>query len=125
MLDSTLRRLLEEVVNSSTKLAIVVLYAGQRRLVAAPADISQRVCRDIWSVQEALQELADDGILMRIDGCYHYAPAPKWHDGLARLMTTYDEPLRRQEIMRIVGDLDRYAPYRDMFRNGAVTVFST
>ncbi len=125
MLDSSLRRLLEDAVNTSTKLAIVLLYTGQKRLSATAAQISQRLCRDIWSVEQALQELTDHGILVVEGGQYRYRPAAQWSDGLARLVTTYDEPLRRQEIMRIVDDLDRYAPYRDVLNNRSVIVFST
>src|SRR5688500_3987810 len=99
MLDASLRRLLEEVVNTSTKLAIVLLYAEHERLSATPSQILQRVCRDIWSVEKALRELAADGILVAQDGQYRYRPAPQWREALTRLLSAYDEPFRRQEIM--------------------------
>ena len=125
MLDSSLRRLLEEVVNTSTKLAIVLLYAEHERLSATPSQILQRVCRDIWSVEKALRELAADGILVAHDGQYRYRPAPQWREALTRLLAAYDEPLRRDEIMRVVGELDRYAPYREALGTPATIVFST
>ena len=124
MLDSSLRRLLEEAVNTSTKLAIVLLYTGRPSSAATPQEISQRICRDIWSVEEALQELAEDGILVHQDGRYHYRPLPAWSADLVRLVTAYDEPLHRLEIMRVVADLDRYAPYRDVLKHRKVVVYS-
>jgi hypothetical protein len=124
MLDSSLRRLLEEAVNTSTKLTIVLLYTGQLRFAATPQAISQRLCQDIWSVEEALRELAGDGILMYDGDQYHYCPGPEWSAALARLVTTYDEPLHRQEMMRVVSDLDRYAPYRDFLEHRKVVVSS-
>ena len=124
MLDSSLRRLLEEAVNTSTKLAIVLLYTGRPSSAATPQEISQRICRDIWSVEEALQELAEDGILVHQDGRYHYRPRPGWSADLVRLVTAYDEPLLRLEIMRVVADLDRYAPYRDVLKHRKVVVYS-
>ena len=120
MLDSSLRRLLEEAINTSTKLAIVLLYAGQPRLATTPQQMSQRICRDIWSVEQALQELAEDGILQCERGEYRYRPAARWSEALAQFVTTYDEPLRRQEIVHLVDELDRYAPYRDDLNNRRV-----
>ena len=124
MLDSSLQRLLEEAVNTSTKLAIVLLYTEQRRSSATPQQISQQICRDIWSVEEALQELVEDGILVYEGSQYHYRPVPEWSESLARLVTTYDDPLRRQEIVRVVHELDSYAPYRHVLKQRKVVVFS-
>lgn len=123
MLDPGVRRLLEEAINTSTKLAIVLLYTGQQVVAATPAQISQRLCRDIWSVEEALDELVQDGVLLRSGNLCAYRPAPKWTDSMRRLLATYDEPLRRQEIVRLVSDLDRYAPYRGMLTRRIVPVF--
>ena len=125
MLESNLRRLLEEAVNTSLKLAIVMLYAEpKQRFSGTAVQISTRLCRDIWSVENALLELTEDGILAQVDGKFHYKPVPEWREALARLFTTYDEPLRRQEIMRVVSELDSYAPYREVFKDRIVTVFS-
>lgn len=123
MLDSNLRRLLEEAVNTSNKLAIVLLYAGQPGLAATPAHICERLYYDIWSVEEALQELGDAGVLVEHDGRYAYAPAPRWRASIQRLLTTYDEPLHRQEIMQVIADLERYAPYRDTLAERPIMVF--
>jgi hypothetical protein len=122
MLDHSLRHLLEEAINTSTKLTIVLLFASNKNLSATPAQVSLRLCRDIWSVEEALIELAEAGILAETGGVYRYRPVHSWTDSLGRLLTTYDEPLRRQEIVRVVGDLDRYAPYRHLLNSRIVPV---
>ncbi len=123
MLDSSLRRLLDEVVNTSTKLAIVLLYAGQPRLAATPMEISQRIVRDKWSVEQALQELAEDALLVEEGGLYRYVPNQQLAEAIERFLLCYDEPLLRQEILRVVDDLDRYAPYRNMLTNRSVMVY--
>ena len=124
MVDANLRGLLEEVVNTSGKLAIVLLFAQQQRLSTTPKQMSRRVYRDIWSVEKALHELAEDGILVHADGQYTYQPIPELHESLGQLLDCYDEPLCRPELMQIVGDLERYAPYRDVLENQRVTVLS-
>ena len=123
MLDSSLRRLLDEVVNTSTKLAIVLLYAGQPRLAATPMEISQRIVRDKWSVEQALQELAEDALLVEEGGLYRYVPNQQLAEAIERFLLCYDEPLLRQEILRVVDELDRYAPYRNMLTNRSVMVY--
>ena len=125
MLDPCLRRLLEEAVNTSCKLTLVMLYAEQPDISATPEQISQRLCRDVWSVEQALRELEDDGILVCCKEEYRYLPTGEHGAELAQLLDAYDEPLRRQEIMRIVDDLDRYAPYREMLEHQAVTIVSS
>ncbi len=123
MLDSSIHRLLEEVINSSTKLTIVMLYAGEKTLNATVAEIARRLWSNTWSVGPALEELAADGVLAVDNGKYRLDPAVERRDILRRLLALYDEPLRRQEIMRVVAELDRYAPYREVLNSQTVNVF--
>lgn len=123
MLDSSIHRLLEEHINSSTKLTIVMLYAGEKSLNATVPEVSRRLWSNIWSVGPALEELAADGVLVVEDGRYRLDPAPERRDTLRRLLALYDEPMHRQEIMHVVAELDRYAPYREMLNSQTVTVF--
>lgn len=118
MLEADIRKLLEEAVNTSCKLAIVMVYAQHlhQKLMNTPAQMSQRLCRDIWSIEEAMGELAQDDILSSSDGSYLFCPSIKYRDALSRMITVYDEPLRRQEIMQLVGELDSYAPYRNLLK---------
>jgi hypothetical protein len=122
MLETGIRRLLEDAVNTSCKLAIVMVYAQHAKLSATPAQISQRLCRDIWSIEAAMQELAQDGILRDDGGHYRMCPAAE-HDGaLARLLAVYDEPTRRQAIVQLLGELDTYAPYRKLLEKHETTL---
>ncbi len=123
MLDSSIHRLLEELINSSTKLTIVMLYAGERTLSATASEVARRLWSNIWSVGPALDELAAGGILAIDNGKYRLDPIPERRDGLRRLIALYDEPVHRQEIMRVVAELDRYAPYREMLKGQTVSVF--
>ena len=123
MLETGIRRLLEDAVNTSCKLAIVMVYAQQAGMSATPGQMSQRLCRDIWSMETAMQELTEDGILAEDDGQYRLCPSPRHRESLERLISVYDEPVYRQEIVGLVGDLDRYAPYREIMKD-PVTIVS-
>ena len=125
MVEADLQRLLEDAVNTSCKLAIVMQYAEHADLSATPTQVSQRLCRDIGSIEQALDELAHDGILTGSGHEYQYGPNPRRRHQLRLLIAAYDEPLCRQEIMSIVADLDRYAPYRDIFKRQRVEIIST
>jgi hypothetical protein len=114
MLETGIRRLLEEAVNTSCKLTIVMAYAQRPNLSTTPMQMSQRLYQDIWSVEEAMQELAEDGILTRTEGVYRVCPSSSRREALTRLIAVYDEPLRRQEIVQLVSELDSYAPYRKL-----------
>jgi hypothetical protein len=120
MLDTPVQSLLEEVANTSTKLAIVLLFAEQPNLIATPSQLQQRVCRDIWSVKQALDELVEAGTLRVSGGTYGIAPG--MHRQMTMLLRAYDEPLRRQEIVRTVVDLERYAPYRALMDGSPVAM---
>jgi hypothetical protein len=123
MLETEIRTLLEEAVNTSCKLAIVMVYAPHRHrhLASTPSQMSQRLCRDIWSIEEAMQELAQDGILAHTNEHYQLRPSTTYHEAVARLIAVYDEPLRRQEIFQLVGELDSYAPYRKLLKQSETT----
>jgi hypothetical protein len=124
MVENALGRLLEDAVNSSCKLAIVMLFAEDAGLAANEHQLSRRLCRDIWSVEQALSELVGDGVLINLDGLYRFQPDLKHAEGLRQLLRVYDEPVGRQEVVRIVSDLDRYAPYREMLKRQRVEIVS-
>ncbi len=123
MLDPTIRRLLDEAINTSAKLAIVMLYAGENSLCSTARVISKRLWANLWDVAPALEEMVRDGVLTVKDGEYRLDPVPERQDGLRQLLAAYDEPVHRQEIMRLVAELDSYAPYREMLKARTVVVF--
>ncbi len=120
MLDGRVQTLLEEVANTSTKLTIMLLFTEQPNLIATPCQLQQRVCRDIWSVKQALDELVKAGALRAQGGSYGIVPG--MHRQMSMLHRAYEEPLRRQEIMQTVMDLESYAPYRNIMDGSSVAV---
>jgi len=112
MMDPQVAQLLETAVNTSCKLAIVMTFLEHRSLRATPGEMAARVCRDIWSVEAALKELAEDGILHLRDKRYSYETCPERQAQLSALHQTYEHPLERNELQALLRDLERYAPYR-------------
>jgi len=112
MLDPQITHLLETAINTSCKLAIVLTFMENGSWCATPSEIAARVCRDIWSVEEALQELAEDGILFARDRRYCYASGTDIRTRLRALQEIYAHPLERNELNSLVRELERYAPYR-------------
>lgn len=112
MLDSQVTQLLETAINTSCKLAIILHFLDQRQLCVTPNRLAERLGRDIWSIETALQELAEDGIVSLQDGLCCYAPSAERHAQLQALRQTYDHPLQRDELHGLLRELERYAPYR-------------
>lgn len=114
MLDPQLKQLLENAINTSCKLAVVLRFLDHRTLCVTPGELAARLCRDIWSVESALNELVDDGILTRRDRRFVCEPAPEMMAALQLLRETYAHPLLRDELQQRLRDLERYAPYRNV-----------
>ena len=117
MVDPVVQQLLEQAVDSPVKLHLLLVFYENPRMEATPRAIADRVCRDIWSVAQALHELAEDGIMLRAatangDPVYRYAPMTELVESIARLICGYDDPLERDMLQRSIRDLAAYAPYR-------------
>lgn len=115
MLDPLLLQLLEQAVNTTCKLALVLLFAEHDRFVASPQQLAMRLGRDPYTIEAAARELASDGILHYESGMVSFRPAPKWHCAVQQLRASYDDPYQRDAIMSIVRELESYAPYRSEF----------
>lgn len=117
MVDPVVQQLLEQAIDTPVKLHLLLIFNENPRLEATPRAIAERVCRDIWSVSQALHELADDGIMLRAttasgDPIYRYAPMSEHIESISRLICGYDDPLERDKLQRSIRDLAAYAPYR-------------
>ena len=112
MLAPQVTQLLERAVNTSCKLAIVLTFLDHSSLNATSSEIAARLCRDIWSVETALNELAEDGILTLRDKRFSCATCADRRAELNALRKTYEHPLLRNEVQSLLRDLERYAPYR-------------
>jgi hypothetical protein len=117
MVDPLVQRLLERAINSPVKLQLLLMFHEHPRMEATPASVAERTCRDIWSVTEALQDLADAGVMLHCRGghgdpVYRYAPRAELIESIQRLLLGYDDPLERDTLQRSIRDLASYAPYR-------------
>lgn len=116
MIDPTVQRLLEDIIDSPVKLQLVLMFYENKRMQGTTLQIAERIYRDIWSTREALRELSEDGILMTCgmlgEPAYCYQPDPQHTDAIRRLYQAYNEPLERDQLQRLVREVASYAPYR-------------
>lgn len=117
MVDPMVQQLLENAIDSPVKLQLLLMFAENPRLEATPRAIADRVCRDMWSVAQALQELAEDGVMVRAatangDPVYRYGPIATYLEPISRLIDGYNDPLERDLLQRSIRDVAAYAPYR-------------
>ena len=121
MIDSSIQRLLEETIDSPIKLQLLLMYYEHPRMEGTAAQIAERIYRDIWSTREALCELAEDGILSTVDvggePVYRYRPRPDYIEPIFRLVHSYNEPLERDHLQRMLREVAVYAPYRRAARD--------
>ncbi len=117
MIDPEVQRLLEQAIDTPVKLHLLLLFHENPRMEATPGAITDRLCRDIWSVSQALHELCEDGILLRAatahgEPVYRYAPRDELVEVIRRLVRNYDDPLEREQLQQFIRHLASYAPYR-------------
>jgi hypothetical protein len=117
MIDPTVLSLIESVIQSPVKLQLLVMFHENQRLEATASALADRVCRDIWSISEALAELAVDGVMLQAatahgEPVYRYAPTPELRTPIERLMCSYDDPLERDLIQRAIREQADLALFR-------------
>ena len=117
MIDPTVLSLIESVIESPVKLHLLVMFHENQRLEATASAVADRICRDIWSVSEALAQLADDGVMMQAatahgDSVYRYGPTAELRPLLERFMRSYDDPLERDIIQRAIREQADLALFR-------------
>ncbi|PDW04307.1 hypothetical protein [Candidatus Viridilinea mediisalina] len=114
MVDPLVKELLEQAVDTPVKLQLLLMFHENPRMEATPQVIADRVCRDIWSVNQALYELAHDGIMLQAatangDSVYRYGPTLEFQDAIDRLITGYDDPFTRDALHETLRNLMRHA----------------
>lgn len=112
MLDPRVQALLETAITSSCKLAIAVLFAERPTLSLTAAEIAERVYRDRWSVEHALADLVRAGVLEERDGRYACAAHGEVRQALRLLQECFADPLLRMELLQLLREIERYAPYQ-------------
>jgi DNA-binding GntR family transcriptional regulator len=122
MIDIQVQRLLSRAVDTPTKLHLLQICHEHPCLNITPTEMAERSCRDIWSVSQALCELAEDGILQvaqtTSEIVYDYQPHPEYLEPIRRLMLSYDDPIKRATVRRSISELAsrayiRHAPAHD------------
>lgn len=116
MLDTSIQHLLEQAIDSPTKLQLCLLFYENRRLEGTAAQLANRMYRDIWSTREALREMVEDGILAEVgagaEPLYRFRPHAERAEAIFRLAQSYNEPFERDQIQRLLRDIASYARYR-------------
>jgi hypothetical protein len=116
MVDSAIQRLLEQAIDSPIKLQLCLLFYENRRMEGTASEFANRIYRDIWSTREALRELAEDGILSMTaiagEPIYRYRPRSEYVEAIFRLAQSYNEPIERDTIQRMLREIASYARYR-------------
>jgi D-alanyl-D-alanine carboxypeptidase len=109
MMDIRIQQLLIRAINTPTKLHLLLIFHEHTGLHATAAQAAERACRDIWSVAQALYELANVGILGRYEAAsepvYYYCPRSEYIGPIQVLLRTYDNPLERTSLRRTIHDL--------------------
>ncbi len=116
MIDQIVQQLIEQAIDSPTKLHLLLIFHEHPRLEITPNKMAERTCRDIWSVAQAMHELVEDGILSVAPSIgeprYRYTPRPEKVEPIRRLVAMYDDPLGRDVLHRAIRDLAGYASRR-------------
>jgi len=122
MIDQSVRRLLESAIDTPIKLQLVLMFHENQQLRVTASQVADRMYRDIWSIREALRELAESGVLVETvtkDGpAYHFRPAYELAEPIRRLMQCYNEPLERDRLHHILRQIAGDAQYRRAMRVG-------
>lgn len=123
MIDSKVHRLLEQAIDTPIKLQLLLMFYENPRMEGTARKIAERIYRDIWSTDEALRELAEDGIFAASnstnDPVYRYRPRADFIEPIFRLVQSYNEPMERDDLQRALREIAVYAPYRRTVGGGA------
>jgi hypothetical protein len=113
MIDPQVQHLLKEAVDSPIKLHLLLTFHEHHGMQVTAEQMAGHVCRDIWSVSQALHELARDGILevgrAVSEPVFYYQPRSRYIKPILSLVSEYNDPLERITLHRRVRELAEYA----------------
>lgn len=116
MFDPKVEHLLKEIIDTPTKLQLLLLFCENPNIEGTARQLAERTFRDIWSASEALRELTEDGIVVAFDGfgelLYRYQPISELVHPIQQLHQYYNEPIERDYVQQLVREAASYAPYR-------------
>ena len=105
MLTPGLWAIVDELTPTAAHLHIVQLLQTRPQLRTSAGALAELLCRDVWSVGAALDELCSLHICARStdgDGPYHYvfAPSAARQQPLQHLLRAFEDPLLRDQLQR-------------------------
>ncbi|MCS6839613.1 MAG: hypothetical protein RMJ54_13260 [Roseiflexaceae bacterium] len=105
-------------IDSLLKLRLVLLFAEYPWLRMSAANAQQRLRENPWAVAEALDELANVGLLSKTECCgqpmYRLTTLPEQRLRLERLARSFDDPQYRDELYELVRSASEERRYREM-----------
>lgn len=123
MIDAQVEQLLRQAVDTPTKLHVLLIFHEHSGLEETAYEVAERTCRDIWSIRQALFELAEDGILQISqtvgDPTYSYRPCREYVEPIRDLMKGYNDPLQRNKLHRSIRELASFAAFRRSAASGS------
>jgi hypothetical protein len=126
MMTPGLWAILDELAVTTTHLHVVQLLQSRPQLQASAGQIAELLCRDIWSVAAALDDLCGLRVCERAGSdaaavLYRYAPSEERQHQILQLLRAFEDPLLRDQLQRRIRS-DRHSgrPQQrgDGFRTG-------
>ncbi|PLS67320.1 MAG: hypothetical protein CV045_14255 [Cyanobacteria bacterium M5B4] len=117
MLDTRVQYLLRSIIDSPDKLHILLTLYSQVQEQVNAEQLSERLCRDVWSVSQALRELSEDGLLevVHVAGSspvYRFQPRSEYVAAINELINSYDDPIARSLIHHALREMSGYTAAR-------------
>lgn len=117
MLDTRVQYLLRSIIDSPDKLHILLTLYSQVQEQVNAEQLSERLCRDVWSVSQALRELSEDGLLevLNVAGSspgYRFQPRSEYVAAINELINSYDDPIARSLIHHALREMSGYTAAR-------------
>ncbi len=114
-MDEALRNLLAEIVNTRTKLDLVLHFHRNRYTLDYAEGVAQRMGRNVEEVRRALEELAEAGVVMRHTSRLHsdrppiyaYTQDPQIRNLIGRLATYCQDENGRREVEEFIANAQR------------------
>jgi hypothetical protein len=105
------------ILDSITKLRVLLVFSRHPRLCASVAGLGQRLPGNHWALEEALDALAEAGVVERRRNGSHWEYALAAQDEIRQLVmqlaARFDDPHGREEIYTSVREAEQERRFRD------------
>src|SRR5262245_9726108 len=104
------------LIDSPLKLQLFLLFYRHPRLCGEARRLTDWLHESPWAIEEALEALAAIGLIARVEQqertLYRLELNTALWPRLDRLVICYDDPLRREDVYRLVREADRERQFR-------------